>query len=133
MIKSNELRLGNLVELNTNGKKIIGLVYELKKESLLVSPSDELAPIWSEYNKLQPIPLTPEILEKCWFEKEGLEDPIWEMEISSFPIVRFYGKKLGILLNDRMLYIETLHQLQNIYFAVDGEELKIDISSIRSS
>jgi len=71
----------------------------------------------------EPIPLTEEWLLKFGFEKSGINHIKWtkwkmflvedEKGIYSFDLGRIY--------ND----ILTIHQLQNLYFALTNEELKI--------
>lgn len=67
MIKANEMRLGNLV--NRRGEA--GVVVSLDAEDVCVRFGGE----WGDYERwyfesIDPIPLTPEILEKCGFVTE---------------------------------------------------------------
>ena len=115
MIKANELRIGNwvndkigLVTIGENGKINFADVYE-------------------------PIPLTPEILEKCGFKtnklqnlfkrvKEKTEGMKSEIHLGDYYDERKYYYLVG--LNIRIIY---LHQLQNLYFALTNEELIINL------
>lgn len=111
-----ELRIGNLVN-------IIGLVEtKITAEHILgISNGD---------NTYKPIPLTEEWLEKFGFEKDDTpatfkkynnhllsisfsKTDITEMEINKSPEF--------IINTDIVKYV---HQLQNLYFALTGEELK---------
>lgn len=88
---------------------------------------------------LRPIPLTPELLEKCGFEKfpydaDDEDVEYWilklpesgqisyykpgEFFVSDTHSPDFYGAKVNIT---------HLHQLQNLYFALTGEELQINL------
>lgn len=73
-----------------------------------------------DYEDYEPIPLTEEILLKCGFEKLGLikyelNGVVLNIKWSSYFIHRFDTE------------IKHLHQLQNLYFALKGEELKIKL------
>jgi hypothetical protein len=109
MIKANELRIGNWVnigDLSTTINHIMG---------------DE--------DYFQPIPLTPEILEKCGFEKV---ETMGLMEV-----YQYAGDGLEISIENDFYYcnggytcdvrLTSLHQLQKLYYAVTGEELTITL------
>ena len=76
-------------------------------------------------NDVYPIPLTPEILEKCGFQWDiywqGLTDGNWvltEGENNTYRLA--YGKRR----HDVIVYgIKYLHQLQNLFFCLVGQEL----------
>lgn len=151
MIKSNELRLGNLV--NRRGET--GVVVSLDIEDVCVRFGGEYGDFERWYfESIDPIPLTPDILEKCGFEKyvraadyieadenhpldfADLEDwTIYEIEKlqffvgvrgSMFSVVQegaCYDESTGI--HKIGVYIKHLHQLQNLFFALTGEELTI--------
>ena len=107
MIKSNELRVGNWVMTLGIYKDSFERAGNVKVDAELIKLCDE--------NKigLLSISLTPEILEKCGF---GLKEPsvtyVWKF--SSFGEVEITTCKY-------------LHQLQNLYFALTGEELKVNM------
>jgi hypothetical protein len=90
-------------------------------------------------DEFEPIPLTPEILEKCGFEKSkeevygeeylGLKlyNGICRYEICFFPGNTFTSISLfhkGELIGRTWEY---LHQLQNLYFALTGQELNVKL------
>lgn len=107
MIQASELRIGNLVFLKSLNKNYtIECGFDIEK---IEDGEDAL-----------PIPLTEEWLIKFGFEKIGYEWRLkqgWHwisVDKNSFYIL---GKQLGLL--------ENVHQLQNLYFALTGEELEI--------
>ncbi len=115
MIKANELRLGNWV-LN-------------KGRYLLVQSIDDTCinvGFDSGYHKeIEPIPLTPDILEKVGFimDRNGFALP--DKMSLSFSVTKdgeyllcWLDKSLGVI-------VRNLHQLQNLYFALTGTELEI--------
>lgn len=71
---------------------------------------------------IEPIPLTEEILLKCGFVPCSIIDN--HFNISGMCIWKcndmFFCDKNGV-------HIKHLHQLQNLYFALIGEELKIQL------
>jgi hypothetical protein len=131
-IKASDLRIGNWVHK----------IHSSVNRSLYIEESDfpmetidcgfvkvlEIA----EYEDLQPIPLTPEILEKCGFQKDSIDFilPLKHGSLQS-PLSGEYVV-FGLEVND-LFYdahesdIKYLHQLQNLYFALTCEELQINL------
>lgn len=123
-MKNNELRIGNWVfwdEPNTGEIEI----------SRIDSQDFKLIEIHeSDYN---PIPITPEILEKAGFDiydKNGIKYILLEKSLLSFIVISGYlilsywdGKKFV----DMQTRVQFVHQLQNLYFALTGEELPIEL------
>jgi hypothetical protein len=132
MLNPNELRLGNYVNYEQTSHIISELGKGLVAHYWHKRTNDE--EYVSRYEELKPIELTAEILEKCGFEKEdffGYSHPHLKCRwitsdfgdvILDRPFLRF--DSIG-----RPPYICTdvyfLHQLQNLYFALTGEELII--------
>lgn len=122
MIQANQLRIGNSVELRGKVRNI--------NESLLYN----LQPYYSK-----PIPITEEILFRCGFElHEDLGDQKYfqmKGETMGYGIcfdhndICFYrfhvingDTNVTILIHDDSIF-QSLHQLQNLYFALTGQEL----------
>jgi hypothetical protein len=86
-----------------------GRVYDIK---LSAAPS---------LDKIEPIPLTEELLLKCGFEKR-----VWGN-------VTYYNPNLDLDRDFRVrgidwnVQIKYLHQLQNLFFALTGEELEVKL------
>jgi hypothetical protein len=129
MIKANDLRVGNLV-------------YVVDKESTPQKQPIQVNLTWMQMlEALEPIPLTPEILEQTGFfsygsyNQEG--DPIkypFVLEIES-GVIHIDSNKAYIYsgLGDNISYgfeanIECLHQLQNLFYSLTGTELEINLS-----
>lgn len=126
-ILSTELRIGNLVSENVLGiSKVVGII----KSAAFLSNSPK-SHYTIELKNINPIPLTPEILEKCGFECEYVSKyaikytHLNHAEIGynwtklSGWFARYYGPIL--------IHIKYLHQLQNLYWCLCGEELEINI------
>lgn len=76
---------------------------------------------------IKPIELTPEILEAAGFVNvnhiHGYS--FYNFQQKNRPVIRIYDSKTEVhtyILNNHVKY---LHQLQNLYFALTGEELTI--------
>ena len=79
----------------------------------------------------EPIPLTPELLKKCGFVKSKLEGYDVHFKYSHHKlysaITALYDSKFSIKLDDVARGIKSLHQLQNLYYALTNEELVIKL------
>ena len=106
MIQVNELRIGN-----TTNKGAIVSFYE---HGIHVGYGK-----CYDFQELEPIPLTEEILLKCGFEESQYH----------FCIGDFIIRKPDFVLCDIGIKVNpiNLHQLQNLYFALTGKELKIKL------
>lgn len=147
MISTTELRIGNLIGWNSKiAKQLVEIeVYSIMQDKIaFVSPNidnrvepfeddvvEKMGIGYKQLEELDPILLTSEILlEKCGFEKvttmkhtghttiflshHKFADLIWDGDSFSYK-----GYSLG--------HIKGLHQLQNLYFALSGEELEVNL------
>jgi hypothetical protein len=119
-MKAEDFRINNLVHY-TDGSSV--MICKLDAQDLLQMSVDE------DYMNLHvPIPLTEEILLKCGFEK-----PKFSYDFGKLSIVLrgVHGYKNGRTYFNSWCIIEKqieyIHQLQNLYFALTGEELKIEL------
>jgi len=118
-MKVTDLRIGNYIYYNNEIIKITGI-----KGNKIYWGNDYYDSIMLNHNLFTPIPLTEEILFKCvGFEKIGImiesglfykiykQDDAWIIALSN-----------GILIRK----LKYLHEFQNIYKELTGEELKIN-------
>lgn len=79
----------------------------------------------SDHNNrnINPIPLTPEILEKCGFEKYDEENDRWVL--SGFG--SYHMAEKSFYFGTTSLKIEFLHELQNLHYTLKKEELTINL------
>lgn len=133
MIPAHELKINNLV--NFFWQK------DMPLEFLRLCPAEfSVRVIDEECKRLYPIPLTHEILEGCGFEK--IDKIVLNRETNSTYYNYFWkgefmlGENNGEFIFGRFLNsskeqylnnIKYLHQLQNIYFALTGEELTVKL------
>jgi hypothetical protein len=85
---------------------------------------------WIPIDDLQPIPLTPEVLEKCGFDKHTKNTNGATIEWLQHYNLRYltFNAFLLELGDDISLgHIIHLHQLQNLYMALTGEELEVNL------
>ena len=122
-MKANELRIGDWVKWN----------YEESSDgnAYPVEYGYELDDIKNNPNIVKPIPLTEEWLERFGFEKDeeydegGLVDYRWILMNGSLEFVSFWNSEelTGVNQPQTGVDIEHVHSLQNLYFALTGEEL----------
>lgn len=122
MIQPNELRIGNLIYLD---------------ETLIEVDVHVLIDILMGVDGFSPIPITPELLERARLkrDREGwiisysykIYDPLVIGGTGSY--VNANRKTYCILHDDKIMPkgFQYLHQLQNLYFALTGEELNIEL------
>lgn len=125
-MKANELRIQNLLSVGNYDVKVV----EIHHLGVQVWDLEETQDTWELFSdRIKPIPLTEEWLLKFGFEK-GSDNWMVKNDMAIFLDKRF---KTNLILRDsqendwfsfniKVLYI---HQLQNLYFALMGEELTL--------
>ena len=125
MIKANELRIGNHIILNNVQTTLVPRDFQRYCKSFGV------------FEEFDPIPLTEDWLLKFGFEKEIDEFDIFSIHNSQYYIQHYKNGKCIFVYspinelnpedeeNVIFLQIKHVHQLQNLYFALTGEELTI--------
>ena len=129
MIAANELRIGNWVMYDNRLFQI-----EAISRSLPCLNTDEFGIGVVDWNNINPIPLTPEILEKCGLK--NVENPKqygWYISVGNRELCWCHADYISLEFKVGQLddFCDTikdidckhLHQLQNLYFALTGEEL----------
>lgn len=121
MINANELRMGSLIEKDNVMYKFLSLEQNHTSTS-------EYRWYWVEtldgklghyyYSHFKPIPLTPEILEKCGAEKF----PTGKKDYSLQGVLLSYADCRGIYTH-KGKELPSLHVLQNYIFALTNSEL----------
>lgn len=106
-MKANELRIGNLVYLTDKDK-----IWEILDGHEIDECDDN--PL------VNPIPLTEEWLLKFGFVSNPYEDR-YEKGSIHIECIKTKGEKY--LWIENMPHIKYVHQIQNLHFALEGEEL----------
>jgi hypothetical protein len=129
MIQANELRIGNLVLF----KGEVDVIIEIGQAGNGFCENNGYFNF--DTGTIAPIPLTPEWLERCGFEYLSFDFGIanfFKLNDRFELIVVREGVKCeyergSYYYEDEHCSIKYLHQLQNLYFALTGEELKIEL------
>ena len=125
-MKANELRIGNILNLKGEDK-----FYNINGQHIASWESPMMGEEYAAKDFLEPTPLTEEWLVKCGAK---LNHQQWhEIEIKPFGkiVVKISGHKvISELVQNRgysLTYppLDYVYQLQNLYFALTGEELLI--------
>lgn len=119
---ANELRVGNWVEKD-------GEIYQASSASIVLLERGEAT--------INPIPLTEEWLLRLGFGQNVPKNAWWNeiefligQDVSRFYLAKFGGTSENPIIEDAIpvldsINITTVHQLQNLYFALTGQELTI--------
>jgi hypothetical protein len=117
MIKANELRIGNKVDYYGN---IVTINYINDTD---VGFSDYVPFDYPLLDEINPVPITEDWLVRFGFEK-GRKGNVWvilENQLG-YKNGRIYYNSWAISENQP----NSIHQLQNLYYALTGEEMKYD-------
>lgn len=123
MIQANGLRIGNYCYCQDD----INVIYGITKEGFVQYEKDSNV-YYCGIDELKPIELTEEILLKCGFEISTDKEHFF-INYYGFCLVydgKDYCLKMRIDEPYVVCYSRYLHQLQNLYFALTGEELEIN-------
>jgi len=128
MIQANELKPGNWVlgeEIHLYNQNIHCNGYT-KLTAYGIYCIETMEGLGEKYD---PIPLTPEILVAAGFVKVVFGDVQWcvpaDDPSQSFEICVWSGHVSYTMANGFHLELKSLHQLQNLFFALTGKELNI--------
>lgn len=103
-MKSTEIRIGNLIKRNGHAEKV------------------NTETFWEVLNKphiYEPVPLTEEWLQKFGKKREA-EFPSYQV---GRMLINFVEGKWTEYVH--RIHLKSVHQLQNLYFALYGEELQM--------
>lgn len=106
-----ELRIGNYIETPLGGVEV---VIDVLCDCVNTATQEGI-----HYGEVQPIPLTQEWLIKFGFDQDG-DLGRWSYRIEDNGDIVFMISALEILNEKPIKYV---HSLQNLYFALTGEEL----------
>jgi len=132
-MKPNELRIGNYIhrlDLVSKEPRIENVI-ELQENKAVCSGPFKVN---LSYDDLQPIPLTEQWLIEFGFEKKTYQNLTlycYSLKVLSHGEISFHPKDSGFNLDlgtttgyqFGKTKIKYVHQLQNLYFALTGEEL----------
>jgi hypothetical protein len=123
MVQIKELRLGNWVAIAEPSTEELS-------HNQIQRIDEHIFPLILEHPETYfPIPITSDLVEKCGFEPtketwmEHKAASLYVQENSGFWYFAVYDPTLGAYWKP----MKSLHQLQNLYFALTGKELKIEL------
>jgi hypothetical protein len=137
MIQANELRIGNLVKdvdaeiINIEEIDCKGITGCFNKIIVEIGPTPSPVLTCRKFETINGISLTSEILDRCGFQPFQKNNffksyiTIDDLGDGNWVVAEFDQVDGGIHLFRNT--IKYLHQLQNLYFALTGEELTIPI------
>lgn len=130
-----DLRIGNLVVLNV-GQPCKCEVASLCGGNISVCPigggvCESFLIENGKSNGIEPIPLTEEILLNCGFEKRGLV-MCCDTKYDRFYNGHFYlcsvdKKTYTVTINSDICEVKHLHELQNVFYEIKGQELEVSL------
>ena len=134
MITANELRVGNIVRLNQSklwNDDSKGTLHTITVNDFCIQSNGVY-----DWEQMDYVALTPEIIEQCGFEKEditthangGTQQGYYKDFIMMLPVASgkaWYAAPFGYPLAPQRTFY--LHQLQNLYFALTGKELTVNL------
>ena len=120
-----ELRIGNIVWENYSGEMIVSEL-RYSTESMYLRKTWLLPDGLYKVKDIEPIPLTEEWVLRFGFNKVSVD------EITAYHKHDFRLSKTGgdgfytaTYRGEFLVFIKKVHQLQNLYFALTGDELEI--------
>lgn len=139
-MKAEELRIGNYVKIDSGIGKVVSLMSntfcnECANDDYNITIEMEDGTFREEEEgKVEGIPLTEEILLNCGFEYINADNKVYGLispengNGDRYRIVHFLDGDFRMVLNTwRYVSIKNVHQLQNLYYAINGKELNIQL------
>lgn len=131
MINTSEFRSGNIVQ----GQKLSIPRLEIHSNGYMRLTAYGIYMIELGNLDVEPIPLTPELLERCGFKANGDDNaPYWRIITQGNALFTLQATVNPAQFkvwfdNPTCIFIPMafLHQLQNLYHALTGEELAIHL------
>ena len=118
-MKATELRIGNLVDLGNRIAKVI----DIGHLSCTVVDLGETQDTLEDYERTQGIPLTEEWLDKFGFDIKDKDRLDWVKGAFNLERSNEDNNKFCFEVYSHYIPLDYVHQLQNLYFALTGEEL----------
>ena len=132
MIKFHELKVGDIVLAEYEGKQWEGVVKELNREDKEVCVETDVQQFWFTSSHLNPIPLSDRQLQKLGFAKQLNSDGSAKYMKGSFRILLPRADDFSELeiwwREDRRHLTKPLHvhELQNHYYEMTKVELNVE-------
>jgi hypothetical protein len=134
-MKASELRIGNLVDYEKTTHIITAIDGNNYGRSRWYRQPTNEPDYEHTFDNIESIPLTSELLEKCGFkqisDREWVigENPVNQDYMMVIRWTKIYNHFYYSNGHFKLLY---LHQLQNLYYCLAGEELQIDLYQLNN-
>lgn len=131
MVNVKELRIGNAVMFDWDGDVRTVFVAGIAPDGIIVKGFE----YEDAFTSTTPIPLTAEVLEKLGFKAKNEEDYYLEISFHAGFTINIDDFSIGVGNYDEVGEYASmnkdvcryLHQLQNLYFALTGTELEVNL------
>lgn len=129
MIQAHEFRIGNAVYCKYRHGHY--LVTEINETDIRIKEPEREYKFWESFETVIPIALSAEILQACgnlegrcfYFKEQGaVKFIMWQDQVDNS-----YHYNNG----NNNIIVESLHQLQNLFFALTGTELPINLEKVK--
>ena len=130
-MKANELRIGNIVKIRGNICKVANISGFISESitGVIIDKHGNKKHLYAEINDIEPITLTEEWLLRARFTKSFIvtnfaiqtEDGVLDLVPSDIAGHHVYFD------DNWICKVQYVHQLQNLYFALTGQELIINL------
>jgi hypothetical protein len=125
-MKSNELRIGNYVLYADESRTCILKVEVIHKNEIEIL--NNITPSTVKIKDIKGIPLTEDTILNCGFTKVGFFDNVYSLGYFRINLDKKTSEAL-LQYGDAPYYlnveIKSVHELQNLYFALEKKELNI--------
>lgn len=123
-MKENELRIDNYVKETIENEIVqIASIIQVENEIFDFEVKDENGMFSNVQDEIEPIPLTEQWLLKFGFEK--CEYSIPDLFINKKLRIKQDSRGFWISACYNFILIKHIHQLQNLYFVLTGDELTL--------
>ena len=125
-MNTRELRIGNYVQVGGEIKPVDGICSEKEDHIQVRTAQNKLLDV--SLDQVKPIPLHGQLLIKCCeFDEEGthtigIDHDRHYLRVEDGYIVLLNKQKEALI---HFWDVKTLHQLQNLYYALKGKEMEI--------
>jgi hypothetical protein len=127
-MKSSELRIGNYVLYADESRTCILKVEVIHKNEIEIL--NNITPSTVKIKDIKGIPLTEETILNCGFTKVGFFDNVYSLDYFRINLDKKTSEAL-LQYGDPSFYlnveIKSVHELQNLYFALEKKELNITL------
>lgn len=132
-IQAREIRIGNIIQFDDTSEDIVRVEYVFQSDEMWfiqwtwISGKGSFKSGNSILEDFEPIPLSPEILEKAGFEIP-VNTSSYAYRMGKWAVFLWPTGAISVeFKNIEICELQHLHQLQNLYFSLTGEELTINL------